>query len=164
MSIGTAHDWALVPRGFAVSSVDGRSLPPSIGGFSVGQEHRITATVTAEDVVRFAELSGDHAPLHTDAAFARRHGFAGILVHGAFLTALVSRLVGMHFPGRDALLERCDLAFRAPCYAPCDLQLTARVRQTSESVASIVLDVTIADSNGTMIVTGKTWHRVLSAP
>jgi 3-hydroxybutyryl-CoA dehydratase len=130
--------------------------------FLVGQEHRITARITADDVARFATLSGDHSPLHSDAAFARQRGFEGPLVHGALLASLVSQLIGVGLPGPDAVLERCDLAFRAPCYAPCDLELTGRVRQISEAVASVILDVTIVDSNGVLLMTGRTWHRILA--
>lgn len=130
--------------------------------FFIGQEHRITARITIDDVARFAALSGDQSPLHVDAVFAQDRGFDGPLVHGALLSAFVSQLVGVGLPGPDAVLERCDLAFRAPCYAPCDVELTARVRQISEAVRSLVLDVTIVDSNGQLLVTGKTWHRILS--
>ncbi len=128
--------------------------------FSIGQEHRITARITADDVARFAALSGDHSPLHCEAEFARQRGFEGPVVHGALLAALVSQLVGVGLPGPNAILERCDLAFRAPCYAPCDIELTARVRQISEAVASLVIDVAIVDSTGRLLLTGRTWHRI----
>ena len=131
-------------------------------GLTVGQSHSIVVRVTPEMIVEFGALSGDQAPLHTDAAFARRRGFAGPVVHGALIGALVSRLIGMEFPGPDALLERMELAFREPCYAPEDLTITGRVRQVSEAVASIVLDVTVVAKDGRTVATGKTAHRLMS--
>jgi 3-hydroxybutyryl-CoA dehydratase len=132
-----------------------------ISSFQVGQSHVISASVSARDVELFANLSGDAAPLHTDADFARKAGFEGPIVHGAFLVALASRLVGMHLPGPHAVMERIDLAFRKPCYAPCDIELKASIRQISEAVASIVLDITILDTNG-ILASGKSWHRILN--
>jgi|KBSSwiStaDraftv2_1062776.scaffolds.fasta_scaffold188392_2 acyl dehydratase len=132
----------------------------TISAFQLGQSHKISASISAADVERFVGLSGDAAPLHTNADFARKAGFDGPVVHGAFLIALVSRLVGMHFPGPNAVLERVDLSFRKPCYAPCVVDLNASVRQISEAVATIVLDITISDANG-IIASGKSWHRIL---
>ena len=131
-----------------------------ISSFQVGQSHKISAPINVGDVENFVALSGDAAPLHTSADFARKAGFDGPVVHGAFLIALVSRLVGMHFPGPNAVLERVDLSFRKPCYAPCELELNASVRQISEAVATIVLDIMISDASG-IIASGKSWHRIL---
>lgn len=118
--------------------------------------------ISQEDVERFATLSGDKAPLHTDEAFARSHGFSGKVVHGALLAAGVSKLVGMELPGPNAVLERMDLSFRKPVHAPADLRLTGRVRHISEAVQSLTLDITIQDSSEAVVVTGKTWHRILT--
>jgi 3-hydroxybutyryl-CoA dehydratase len=133
-----------------------------ISSFQVGQTHAMQAIIGAEDMIRYAELSGDFAPLHTDAAFAKAAGFSGVVVHGGYLIALVSRLVGMEFPGPKAVLERADMAFRRPCYAPCEVKLVATVKQISEAVESIILEIVISDAGGSILASGKTWHRMLS--
>jgi 3-hydroxybutyryl-CoA dehydratase len=138
------------------------ALPDGEIPFFQGQQCAITVKITEADVDRFAELSGDEAPLHTDEAFARTHGFSGKLVHGALLCAGISRLVGMEMPGAKALLERIDIAFRKPVYAPAELNVTAKIRQISEAVSSIVLEISIIDETGSVVATGKTWHRILS--
>lgn len=130
-------------------------------GFEEGQESTVSFRVTEADVESFARLSGDVAPIHLDSEFARRHGFASKVVHGAMLAAGVSKLVGLEMPGSLGILERMDISFRAPVYAPADLTITGRVRQISESVRSIILDIKICDSAGSPVATGKTWHRIL---
>src|SRR6185437_13175013 len=95
------------------------------------------------------------------AAFAKAAGFEGTVVHGAFLMALVSRLMGMEFPGPQAVLERMDMAFRKPCYAPCRIRLTATVKQVSEAVATVMLEIVISAADGGVLASGKTWHRLL---
>ena len=132
------------------------------GLFREGQTHSITVAISPSDVSQYVQLSGDSAPMHTDAEFAKAAGFAGVVVHGGYLIALVSRLVGMEFPGPKAVLERVDIAFRKPCYVPCEIQLAATVKQISEAVATIVLDIVISNSAGTVLASGKTWHRILS--
>lgn len=126
-----------------------------------GQTHSITVTIGPDDLARYVDVSGDRAPLHVDAEFAQAAGFSGVVVHGAYLMAMVSRLVGMEFPGPRAILERMDIAFRKPCYVPCELKLVATVRQISEAVATIILDIVISNSAGTVLASGKTWHKML---
>src|SRR3546814_18127434 len=83
----------------------------------LGQQAAFEATVTEADLDRFAEVSGDVSPLHMDAGFARARGFAGRVAHGAYLTALVSRLVGVHLPGERCLLHSVAMQFRRPVLA-----------------------------------------------
>jgi 3-hydroxybutyryl-CoA dehydratase len=129
--------------------------------FSVGQSKSISVKVTKDDIFRFSELSGDYAPIHEDEKFALEAGFNGVITHGAFLGALISRLVGMEFPGPNAILEKMDLNFRSPCYPPCQLEVRGTIRQISEAVNTIVLDICIVN-DGVTIVTGKTYHRMLN--
>jgi len=49
-------------------------------------------TVTAEDIARFGDLTRDHHPLHTDAAYARSRGFPGVIAHGLYGVALMEGL------------------------------------------------------------------------
>jgi 3-hydroxybutyryl-CoA dehydratase len=132
-----------------------------LAAFHIGQTHRLGVPISREDLARYVELSGDSAPLHVDKEFARAAGFEGEVVHGAYLMALVSRLVGMEFPGAKAVLERMDMAFRKPCYVPCEVTLAATVRQISEAVATVILDIAITDGEGAVLASGKTWHRIL---
>lgn len=59
--------------------------------FKVGQTYETAArTVEAGDVSRFAGLSGDFNPLHTDAEFARRTPFGERIAHGMLTLAISS--------------------------------------------------------------------------
>ena len=42
---------------------------------SIGDEFRLERTFSPEDVDEFARLSGDHSPLHVDAAYAAQTEF-----------------------------------------------------------------------------------------
>jgi 3-hydroxybutyryl-CoA dehydratase len=134
---------------------------PEALAFTVGDEATLDVEVTAESVTAFVALSGDDAPLHTEPTFAQRHGFAGVVVHGALLAAYVSRLVGTKLPGPGSVLQKMELAFRNPCYAPCRLRLTGRVRQVSDATRTVVLDVTV-ESGSTLLASGKTAHLILA--
>jgi 3-hydroxybutyryl-CoA dehydratase len=122
----------------------------------VGQGAGFEVLVRASDVDRFAELSGDVNPLHTDAAFARGRGHADRVVHGAFLSALVSRLVGVHLPGRNCLLHSMNLQFRSPLLVGARVRVEGVVDQLSEAVQAAVLKVSVTDlADGRQVASGK---------
>lgn len=49
--------------------------------------------VTREDIAQFADLTGDHNPLHTDEEFAKKTVHGGIIAHGAFTFSVTVGLV-----------------------------------------------------------------------
>ncbi|MBS0430627.1 MAG: MaoC family dehydratase N-terminal domain-containing protein [Proteobacteria bacterium] len=59
----------------------------------VGTEMRSAVhTVSAEAIAQFCNLTQDHHPLHTDAAYAKSRGFPGVIAHGLFGLALMEGL------------------------------------------------------------------------
>jgi len=123
---------------------------------AVGQAASFEARVTHDDLDRFIAISADASPLHADADFAASRGFGGRVVHGAYLCALVSRLVGMHLPGRDAIVHAINLEFRSPLLAGESVRVAGIVDQVSEAVRSAVLRITVtALGDGRTVATGK---------
>lgn len=67
----------------------------------------------ARDVARFARLSGDHSPLHTDADYARQTPFGEPVAHGSL--AVLLALAGV--PAREGYrLARLDASFPSPVF------------------------------------------------
>ena len=66
--------------------------------FRVGERAEYVRTVTEQDVVEYARISGDDNALHLDEAFAATTRFRGRVAHGAlsfgFLAASQTRLLG----------------------------------------------------------------------
>lgn len=158
--------WRVMNRCLSPTSMHPNGLArPRLGGikldFEVGQREEFKFSISETDVERFVQLSGDAAPLHTDSQFAVSSGFQGVVIHGALILARLSQFVGMTFPGPKGVLERMDIAFRAPCYAPCNLKVVGSVRQISEAVSSLVLDIAIHAEDETLVASGKTWHKIL---
>lgn len=111
-----------------------------------GQSFDFMATVCPEDIDRYASLSGDVSPIHMDAGFARKRGFAGRVAHGGLLGSYVSRMVGVHLPGRNALMHSMNLKFLKPVYAGDMIRVCAHIDQLSPAAQAVVLKVTIEDT------------------
>ena len=81
---------------------------------AVGMRETIRKTVLNEDVVGFAELSGDHNPIHLSEHFARKTRFGGRIVHGLYTASLISAVIGMRLPGPGAVYISQTLNFLGP--------------------------------------------------
>ena len=82
-----------------------------------------------------------------DDAYASSTPYAGRIVHGMFLGALVSRLVGMQLPGKRALLVKESLEFKKPVRIGEVVRVSGVVTQVSVATRLIELNVqiTVAD-------------------
>jgi 3-hydroxybutyryl-CoA dehydratase len=84
------------------------------GDLAVGMRETISKTVENEDVIGFAELSGDHNPIHLSEHFARKTRFGGRIVHGLYMASLISGVIGMRLPGPGAVYISQTLNFLGP--------------------------------------------------
>ena len=97
---------------------------PSVRGlwfddFVVGARYSTPArTVTEADVARFAALSGDDNPIHTDAAFARRTPFRRRVAHGLLVQSIVTGLAHRAgvFDGTIVAIAGMTIDFVAPVF------------------------------------------------
>lgn len=81
---------------------------------AVGMRETLTKTVENEDVIGFAELSGDHNPIHLSEHFARKTRFGQRIVHGLYTASLISGVIGMRLPGPGAVYVSQTLNFLGP--------------------------------------------------
>ena len=81
---------------------------------ALGMRAAIRKTVANEDVIGFAELSGDHNPIHLSEHFARKTRFGGRIVHGLYTASLISGVIGMRLPGPGAVYVSQTLRFLGP--------------------------------------------------
>jgi 3-hydroxybutyryl-CoA dehydratase len=93
--------------------------------FLEGQSAALTRRVTAADVERFAEITGDRNPIHLDPAFAATTRFKRPIAHGLLTASYVSAVLGSELPGPGTIYLSQSLTFKAPVYL--DDEITAKV-------------------------------------
>ena len=101
--------------------------------------------VSPKDALRFAELSGDWNPLHTDPEHAGRTAYKKPLLHGAYSAGLISRMAGMYIPGTDCLLHNMRLRFIAPIIPPTTLTVSAKLVSETGGVGRV--EASVSDKN-----------------
>lgn len=108
---------------------------------AVGETASFSHCISEEDITTFSRLSGDENPLHVDEGYAKQTKFGGRVVHGLFLAALVSRLIGVYLPGRRSLLLFTEFRFKAPARIGDIVKVEGRV--TAKSPATQVIEIAI---------------------
>jgi acyl dehydratase len=136
--------------------MSGKSFAELKQGDTVRWRHE----VTAEEVDSFARLSGDVNPLHLDDAFGQQHGFRGRVVHGALMSAFVSRVLSTELPGPGCLWLSQSMRFTQPVYIADPIEVVVRVVHKSESLRTLLLETTIKNLRGETVLEGEAKVRV----
>lgn len=121
----------------------------------IGMKASFEAAVTREMMDRFADLSGDVNPLHTDGGFAREAGFDDKVVYGLLTSAFLSRLVGIYLPGKYCLLRSVECKYIKPAYMNDKLTVNGEIIEVNDTGQLAVIKADVMNSQGNKILKAK---------
>lgn len=123
----------------------------------VGDRASRTATFTAADVRRFAELSGDYNPLHFDPEFAAQTKFGRLVVQGGLTTGVLHALVAMDLPGPGTVFLSQNWRFTAPVFIGDTITAEATVLSVHPGKPVTQLGIRVVRGDGTVVLEGEAW-------
>lgn len=121
----------------------------------VGDTASLTRKVTDEDVRRFAELSGDHNPIHLDDGYAATTRFGQRIAHGMFGASLISAVLGNDLPGTGSIYLSQTLKFLAPVYLGDTLTARLTVTKIRDDKPIVTLETVCENQHGETIIKGE---------
>jgi len=124
---------------------------------SVGAVARRSATLTAEHVAAYAELSGDRNPLHFDPDFVAGTRFGKLIVQGGLTTGLLHALVAMDLPGPGTVFLSQNWKFTAPVYVDDTITAEVTVLSVHPSKPVTQLAVKVMRQTGEVVLDGEAW-------
>lgn len=74
--------------------------PLAYEDLSVGMTEIFVKHVSSQDIVGFAEVSGDRNPIHLSEHFAAKTPFKTRIAHGLYTASLISAVLGTRLPGQ----------------------------------------------------------------
>ena len=101
----------------------------------------LSKVVKREEVKAYADASGDQNPLHQDDNFARGVGFPGIIAHGMFSMAHLTKAI-TDWLGDPAALKSLKVQFRAVVFMDETLVAKGSIVSLDESTRRARLAVT----------------------
>jgi acyl dehydratase len=119
-----------------------------------GRSASRTRHITAADIVRFTELTGDRNPLHYDTELCARTRFGSIVVQGGVTTGLLNAVVAEDLPGPGSVFLHTDWSYLHPVRPGDTITATVTVLGQRTDKPLTKLTTTIVNQDGTTVVDG----------
>lgn len=132
----------------------------SFNDINLGDYFYFNKIISKNDVLKFAELTGDYNPLHVDEEYAITSIFKINIIHGMFCASLFSTLVGMYCPGKRCLYLSQNLNFRKPAFYNDILKISGEVIDKNISINTIKMKLKI-NRNDEIIVIGEAVLKII---
>lgn len=127
----------------------------TIKDIKVGDFAFYEKTITEEDVKLFAEVSGDHNPVHLDEEYAKASIFQSRIAHGGLINALFSTVLGTELPGVGTIYLSQESKFIKPVYLNDHIKAIVEALEINEEKNRVVLKTTAYNQNNEAVVVGK---------
>ena len=120
----------------------------------LGSKYSFSRTITSDDVLEYALLTGDQNPLHVNEKFAKKSQFGKNIVHGMLTASLFSTLIGMCCPGQNSLYLGQTLKFKIPLFYNETVLVSGIVLRKVDALKIIIMSTEITRGND-LIVSGE---------
>lgn len=121
----------------------------------VGDTASITRTITEQDIGAFAELTGDHNPVHLDEAFAHTTRFGKRIAHGMLGASLISAVLGTELPGKGSIYLSQSLQFLGAVYIGDTVTARATVTRVRPDKPILTLETVCENQRGEILIRGE---------
>ena len=120
----------------------------------VGDSGTYTRTLTEDELVLFAAVSGDLNPVHLDREFAAKSMFKERIAHGMWSGALISAALATVIPGPGTIYLEQSLNFKRPVKLDDTLTVKLTVAR-KESRNRVIMTCEVVNQNGEIVVNGE---------
>lgn len=122
----------------------------------IGDKDSYVRVVEDQDVRMFAEVSGDHNPVHLDEEFAKKSMFGRRIAHGMISAGYISTVLGEKIPGEGTIYLGQTLSFRKPVYLGDTITTTAELIEVVNPDKGIYkFKTTCVNQNGEVVTLGE---------
>jgi 3-hydroxybutyryl-CoA dehydratase len=130
------------------------AVTDTVLGVKVGHRAEFSKTVGADDIQKFAEVSGDTNPLHCDPEYARRTRFGERIAHGMLGAGFISAAVGTLAPHACTVYLTQTLRFLRPIKIGDTIRAVAEVKSIDTERRTATLNTACYNQHGEQVVTG----------
>ena len=123
--------------------------------FSVGDSAEITKTIEQSDIDAFANVTGDHNPVHVDEEFARTTRFGRRIAHGMLTASLISAVLANKLPGEGSVYLGQTLQFVAPVFPGDEITARVTVREVREDKPILKLETVCVNQRDELVIRGE---------
>ncbi len=126
-----------------------------IRGIKVGDEAVYDMEITKEAVQTFADVTGDHNPVHLDEEYAKDTMFKKCIAHGMLSAGLISKVIGTQLPGYGTIYLGQTLNFKRPVYIGDTITTVVTVQKMKPEKNILTLDTVCKNQDGKVVIDGE---------
>ena len=120
----------------------------------IGDSAEIVHKITADDVSKFVELTGDDNKLHINEDYASQTSFKKPVVHGMLGASFISTIIGTKLPGDGALWFSQSIEFLLPVRVGDVITIQAEVIEKIDRTKTIELRTDIFNQHKQKVTSG----------
>ena len=113
----------------------------------------VVKRLSQEQLIRYADASGDHNPIHIDETFARATPFGGTIAHGMLVLASISEMMAAAFGEAWLSGGKLRVRFRAPARPGDTITAGARPQAVRDS-ATLIYAVECRNQDDERLISG----------
>ena len=121
----------------------------------LGDSAEITRTIEQTDVDAFADLTGDHNPVHVDEEFAKTTRFGRRIAHGMLTASLISSVLANKLPGEGSVYLGQTLKFVAPVFPGDEITARVTVKEIREDKPIVKLETVCLNQHNEIVIRGE---------
>ena len=131
-------------------------------GVEIGLRKSQVRTITAADIDTFADLSGDHNPVHMDEEYGKKTVFGGRIAHGVISLGLLSAAMAQ-LPGLPIFMSQ-SVRFLKPVRIGDTITASAEVIDMRPDKGIVTLKNTCTNQKGEVVIEGEAKCRLFERP
>ena len=123
--------------------------------FKVGSEFSYSFSFSQDDVLTFANASGDFNPIHLDDEFDKTTIFKKKIVHGFLGGSVFSKVFGTLFPGSGTIYIKQSMTFYKPMFVDQGYGAKFKVIEIDSKKNKALVSTEIYDNENCLIIGGE---------
>lgn len=120
-----------------------------------GDKASRSLTITDQAIQAFADLTGDHNPVHLDDSYATSTRFGRRIAHGMIAAGLISATLANELPGPGSVYLSQTLQFKAPVFPGDTVTATVEVKSVRPDKPIVTLSTLCTKQDGTLVIEGE---------
>ena len=127
----------------------------------VGDKAEITHTITAGDIEKFVDLTGDDNKIHIDEEYAKKTQFKKPIAHGMLGASFISTIIGTKLPGDGALWFSQSLDFLLPVRVGDKIVVSAEIKKKIDRDKVIEMTTDIYNQHKQKVIAGYSKVKII---
>lgn len=129
---------------------------PKTMSIEAGTTYTHEFSFTQDEVVQFANVTGDKNPVHLDAAYAAGTMFKKPIMHGFLGGSVFSKVFGTLFPGEGTIYMKQSMAFMRPMFVNTIYEVRMNVKEVNKEKHRANVETIIVDkATGDIVINGE---------